>query len=81
MTIKTRLKCSGIKYRNFLSDRTASQQQKMRITLITKEIERRQRLFNAISYVDIAIDVKPSQLRDLGIYGGAAGVWVNSDGM
>ncbi|OUJ32353.1 hypothetical protein BTR40_24535 [Vibrio parahaemolyticus] len=51
----------------------------MRITLIIKEIERRQRLFNAISYVDIAIDVKPSKLRDLGIYGGAAGVWVNSD--
>jgi 5-methylcytosine-specific restriction endonuclease McrA len=47
--------------------------------LIIKEIERRQRLFNAISYVDIAIDVKPSKLRDLGIYGGAAGVWVNSD--
>lgn len=51
----------------------------MGITLIIKEIERRQRLFNAISYVDIAIDVKPSKLRDLGIYGGAAGVWVNSD--
>jgi len=49
------------------------------ITLIIKEIERRQQLFNAISYVDIAIDVKPSKLRDLGIYGGAAGVWVNSD--
>ncbi|WP_240700344.1 HNH endonuclease signature motif containing protein [Vibrio sp. F13] len=47
--------------------------------MIIKEIERRQRLFNAISYVDIAIDVKPSKLRDLGIYGGAAGVWVNSD--
>jgi len=47
--------------------------------LIIKEIERRQQLFNAISYVDIAIDVKPSKLRDLGIYGGAAGVWVNSD--
>ncbi|HGF5137925.1 TPA: HNH endonuclease [Vibrio parahaemolyticus] len=51
----------------------------MGITLIIKEIERRQRLFNAISYVDIAIDVKPSKLRDLCIYGGAAGVWVNSD--
>lgn len=51
----------------------------MGITLIIKEIERIQRLFNAISYVDIAIDVKPSKLRDLGIYGGAAGVWVNSD--
>jgi predicted HNH restriction endonuclease len=51
----------------------------MGITLIIKEIERRQRLFNAISYVDIAIDVKPSKLRDFGIYGGAAGVWVNSD--
>lgn len=51
----------------------------MGITLIIKEIERRQRLFNAISYVDIAIDVQPSKLRDLGIYGGAAGVWVNSD--
>lgn len=51
----------------------------MGITLIIKEIERRQRLFNAISYVDIAIDVKPSKLRYLGIYGGAAGVWVNSD--
>lgn len=50
----------------------------MGVTLIIKEIERRQRLFNAISYVDIAIDVKPSKLRDLGIYGGAAGVWVNS---
>jgi len=51
----------------------------MGITLIIKEIERRQRLFNAISYVDIAIDVKPSKLRGLGIYGGAAGVWVNSE--
>lgn len=51
----------------------------MGTTLIIKEIERRLRLFNAISYVDIAIDVKPSKLRDLGIYGGAAGVWVNSD--
>lgn len=52
---------------------------KMEITLIIKEIERRQRLFNAISYVDIAIDVKPSKLRELGIYGGAAGVWLNSN--
>ena len=47
--------------------------------MIIKEIERRQQLFNAISHIDIAIDVKPSKLRDLGIYGGAAGVWVNSD--
>ncbi|WP_240000620.1 HNH endonuclease [Photobacterium kishitanii] len=45
---------------------------------IKQEIERRKKLFNAITYVDIAIDVTAGQLRDLGIYSGAAGVWVNT---
>ncbi len=47
--------------------------------MILKEIERRKKLFNAISYVDVAPEVEPSKLRDLGIYGGAAGVWVNTE--
>lgn len=51
----------------------------MESTLILKEIERRKKLFNAISYVDVAPEVEPSKLRDLGIYGGAAGVWVNTE--
>ena len=51
----------------------------MESKLILKEIERRKKLFNAISYVDVAPEVEPSKLRDLGIYGGAAGVWVNTE--
>ena len=45
---------------------------------IKQEIERRRRLFNAITYVDIAVGVTAGQLRELGIYSGAAGVWVNT---
>ena len=45
---------------------------------IKQEIERRRRLFNAITYADIAIGVTAGQLRELGIYSGAAGVWVNT---
>lgn len=45
---------------------------------IKQEIERRRRLFNAITYVDIAIGITAGQLRELGIYSGAAGVWVNT---
>ncbi|WP_228761180.1 HNH endonuclease [Vibrio gigantis] len=51
----------------------------MESTLILNEIKRRKKLFNAISYVDVATEVEPSKLRDLGIYGGAAGVWVNTE--
>lgn len=51
---------------------------KIGITLIKEEIERRKKLFNSISHIDIAVDVEPSKLRALGVYGGAAGVWVNS---
>ncbi|SMY33443.1 HNH endonuclease [Photobacterium andalusiense] len=46
---------------------------------IKQEIERRGRLFNAITYVDIAVGVTAGQLRELGIYSGAAGVWVNTE--
>jgi len=47
--------------------------------LISNEIDRRRRLFNTISYVDVATEIKPATLRELGLYGGAAGVWVNSE--
>ncbi|MEC6814755.1 HNH endonuclease [Photobacterium toruni] len=45
---------------------------------IKQEIERRKKLFNKITYVDSAIDITAGQLRELGIYSGAAGVWVNT---
>jgi 5-methylcytosine-specific restriction endonuclease McrA len=51
----------------------------MEYILIRNEIDRRRRLFNTISYVDVATEIKPTTLRELGLYGGAAGVWVNSE--
>jgi predicted HNH restriction endonuclease len=51
----------------------------MEYILIRNEIDRRRRLFNTISYVDVATEIKPAILRELGLYGGAAGVWVNSE--
>lgn len=45
---------------------------------IKQEIERRKKLFNKITYDDSATDVTAGQLREFGIYSGAAGVWVNT---
>ncbi|WP_341496498.1 HNH endonuclease signature motif containing protein [Photobacterium damselae subsp. damselae] len=50
----------------------------MNTELIQKEILRRKNLFQQISYGDIATNVTPNKLRELQLYGGAAGIWVHS---
>jgi len=44
---------------------------------IIEEKGRRKLLFNTLSHTHIASNIEPSTLRELKLYGGAAGVWVN----
>lgn len=43
---------------------------------VATERERRLRIWRTISNQSLA-DIEPKQLRDLGIYGGAQGIWVD----
>ena len=43
---------------------------------VISERERRLKLWNSIAQEDLT-DIQPQRLRDLGIYGGAQGIWVD----